>query len=301
MLLARTSSCSIAAGRRTSVETSSGRWPSRRTNGASLPAVVVLPDPCRPASTMTVGGDGAYVIGVRSPSRWTISSSTIFTICWPGFRLSITSAPTARVRMLATKSLTTSWLPPASSRASRTSRRPASTSASLSLPRPVSFLSAWSRRSVRDSNTLRPLQPELALVVVEVHGRPPHYVVDGRPRHPLTLGDLAIGPMGLRGEMDNAPLVLGQQGAIKIEQAQLAVATPDTVKHLALTVYELASPLFVPQDELQQPENPDHCGTEGQQPDGANDDRENQERQTGSSSSDRSTRWFCRIRRRSGA
>src|SRR6202165_3177799 len=197
MLFASTSSCSIAAGRRTSVDTRSGRWPSRRTNRANLPAVVVLPKPCRPASTITVGADAAYVSGARSPSKRTISSSTILTSCCPGFRLSITSAPTARGQMLATKSLTTLYLTSASSSASRTSRSPASTSASLSLPRPVSFLSAASRRSVRDSNTLGPLQSELALVVVEVHGGPPDHVVDRRPRHPFPLGDLAVGPVEL--------------------------------------------------------------------------------------------------------
>jgi len=33
----------MAAGRLTSVDTSSGRWPSRRTKSASLPTVVVVP------------------------------------------------------------------------------------------------------------------------------------------------------------------------------------------------------------------------------------------------------------------
>jgi hypothetical protein len=35
----------------------------------------------------------------------------------------------------------------------------------------------------------------------------------------------------------DAALMLRQQGAIEIEQAQLAVASLGTVKHLALTVY----------------------------------------------------------------
>src|SRR2546421_456840 len=124
-----------------------------------------------------------------------------------------------------------------SSKASRTSRSPASTSASLNLPRPVSFLSAWSRRSVRESNTLGPHQPELALVVVEIGGGPPHHVVDGGSRDAFTLRDLAIGPVELPGQVEDAPLMVGQQRAVEIEQAQLALPALGTVKHLALTVY----------------------------------------------------------------
>src|SRR5919204_506437 len=118
MLLASTSSCSIAAGRRTSVDTSRGRCPSRRTNRASLPAVVVLPDPCSPASTTTVGGAAVYVIGTRSPLR-----------------------------------------------------------------------------------------------------------------------DLAVGPIGPPGQVQDAPLVRGQQRAVEVEQAQVPLPSAGSVKHLALTVY----------------------------------------------------------------
>src|SRR5881398_260801 len=102
--------------------------------------------------------------------------------------------------------------------ASRTSRSPASTSASLSLPRPVSFFSAWSRRSVSESNTLGSLQPELALVVVEVRRRPPDHVVDGGAGHALSVRDLAVGPVQLPGQVQNATLVLGKQGAVEVEQ-----------------------------------------------------------------------------------
>src|SRR4029077_12256772 len=64
---------------------------------------------------------------------------------------------------------------------------------------------------------------------------------------------------------------------------------------LSLDSIRLAPLLLVPKHELQQPENPDHRGTQGQQPNGADDDRENDKRQTGSSSSAGSTLSSCRI------
>ena len=45
-----------AFGRCRSQATSSGVWPCPRSQRASLPASVVLPEPCRPASMITVGG-----------------------------------------------------------------------------------------------------------------------------------------------------------------------------------------------------------------------------------------------------
>ena len=49
---------------------------------ASLAAVVVLPDPCNPASIIIVGGFEAKVSFTDSPPRIFVSSSeTIFTIC----------------------------------------------------------------------------------------------------------------------------------------------------------------------------------------------------------------------------
>ena len=50
------SSWSIAAGRCRSAATSPGLRPSLRSSSASLAAAVVLPEPCRPASRITVGG-----------------------------------------------------------------------------------------------------------------------------------------------------------------------------------------------------------------------------------------------------
>ena len=83
------SSCSTAAGRRMSPATSSALWPPRLRWRASLAAVVVLPDPCRPTSISTAGGRSEPVRREDSPpSMPTSSSLTILTICWPGLRCS---------------------------------------------------------------------------------------------------------------------------------------------------------------------------------------------------------------------
>ena len=54
-LLASTDNCSIAAGRRTSVDTSIGWRPCFCSHFASFADVVVLPEPCRPSISMTRG------------------------------------------------------------------------------------------------------------------------------------------------------------------------------------------------------------------------------------------------------
>ena len=81
----------------TSCSTAAGRWMSQaasatelrcsvRSSRASLAAAVVLPEPCRPAIRITVGGREANVMpGPRSPPIIASSSSwTILTTCWPG-------------------------------------------------------------------------------------------------------------------------------------------------------------------------------------------------------------------------
>ena len=101
---------------------------------------------------------------MRSPadSSAVSSSLTIFTTCWPAVRLSRISAPTARSRTRATKSLTTLKLTSASSRARRTSRIAASTSASVTRPRPVRPARVARRRSLRLSN-MRGRRPLLSV------------------------------------------------------------------------------------------------------------------------------------------
>ncbi len=145
-------SCSIAAGRYGSAATSSGRRPILTMWRASFAAVVVLPEPCNPTSAMTAGFPERW--SARSPpDRSAVSSSlTILTTCWPALSEVMTSAPIARSRTRAVKSLTTLKLTSASSSARRTSRMAVSTSASLIRPRPVSEPSVLRRRSERASN-----------------------------------------------------------------------------------------------------------------------------------------------------
>ena len=72
---ARRSSCSIAAGRRTSVLASSTRLRSRSiSHRASFAAVVVLPAPCRPASSTTTGGCARSFQGTPEPPMSRASS-----------------------------------------------------------------------------------------------------------------------------------------------------------------------------------------------------------------------------------
>jgi hypothetical protein len=89
-------SCSTAAGRYTSQATMRVWRISRFILRASLPAVVVLPEPCSPTIMITVGGVGAIVSPTRfSPSMAVSSSCTIFTICCPGETAFSTDSPIA--------------------------------------------------------------------------------------------------------------------------------------------------------------------------------------------------------------
>ena len=74
-----------AGGRRRRARASCRPSASR---SASLPAAVVLPEPCRPASRIVVGGLGANASCEEPEPMSSVSSSwTIFTTCWPGVRL----------------------------------------------------------------------------------------------------------------------------------------------------------------------------------------------------------------------
>src|SRR6266550_4650885 len=152
--LPRVMSWSIAAGRCTSAATRSGRRPCLRMRFASFAAVVVLPEPCRPASTMTVGGRSARASGVAAPpSMSTIASWTIFTTCCAPVIDSRTRSPTARSRTVAMSWRTTLRFTSASRRATRTSRSASSRSASLTRGRPRSRSNVFVRRSESCSNT----------------------------------------------------------------------------------------------------------------------------------------------------
>src|SRR3990172_2612349 len=129
------------------------RWPERRRSSASLAAVVVLPEPCRPTSITTDGGVAAAVRRPSpAPSRFSSSSWTILMTCCPGVRLSRTSLPTARSRTAATKSRATRRFTSASRRTMRTWRSASSTSRSVRRPRPVIFWKTPFSFSVSDSN-----------------------------------------------------------------------------------------------------------------------------------------------------
>ena len=126
---------STAFGRCRSAATSSGVLPCSFSHSASLPASVVLPEPCRPASMITVGGFLANRSRRVSPPRIVTSSScTILMTCCAGFSACETSAPAARSLTRAMNCRTTGSATSASSRAMRISRAVASMSAGTAAP-----------------------------------------------------------------------------------------------------------------------------------------------------------------------
>ncbi len=148
-------SCCTAAGRYGSAATSMTRSPFERSSFASLPAVVVLPEPCKPISMIVRGLGPVRLRGAGSPRVAISSSLTILMTCCPGLSALETSAPTARSRMRATRVLTTLKCTSASRSARRTSRMAESTSASESFPRRRSWSKTWFRRLLRFSNMVR--------------------------------------------------------------------------------------------------------------------------------------------------
>src|SRR5215213_3074604 len=131
-----------------------GFLPSFRSSSESLPASVVLPDPCSPQSRITVGGRLAKTSRESPEPISSVSSSwTILTTCWPGVRLLSTSCPVARSRTCATKSLTTWKLTSASSSASRISRIAFEIASSSRRPLPRRSPRACWSLSERVSNT----------------------------------------------------------------------------------------------------------------------------------------------------
>ena len=99
----------MAAGRYTSVLTiSTFLFCFSISQRASLPALVVLPAPCRPASMTTTGRCARRLSPVLgSPmSRVSSSCTTLMKAC-PGVRLFVTSTPTARALTASVKLLTT--------------------------------------------------------------------------------------------------------------------------------------------------------------------------------------------------
>ena len=102
-----TCNCFIAAGLYTSQATNKGFFPSFLSRLASLPAVVVLPEPWSPTSIIIVGGLGLKLIFASiPPSSSTNSSFTILTTCCPGVKDFKTSWPRAFSWILAVNSFT---------------------------------------------------------------------------------------------------------------------------------------------------------------------------------------------------
>ena len=150
----RTCSCWTALGRCRSAATSIGVFPCWRSHRASFAASVVLPEPCRPASMITVGGTLAKRSRRASPPRISTSSSlTILMTCCAGFRASETSAPDARSLTRAMNCRTTGSATSASSSAILISRVVASMSAAESRPCPRRDEKTWVSRSESVSNT----------------------------------------------------------------------------------------------------------------------------------------------------
>src|ERR1700712_2193241 len=130
-----------------------GRWPPFFSHAASLPEVVVLPEPCRPAMRMTVGGCEANLKRAVSVPRVAMSSSrTILTICSEGLRAVATSLPRDLARIFSMRSLTTVRLTSDSSRARRISRRASLMFSSVRVPWPRRFLKERWSFSERFSN-----------------------------------------------------------------------------------------------------------------------------------------------------
>src|SRR5579859_5306371 len=149
-----TCNCCTAFGRCRSAATISGVLPCAFSQRASFAASVVLPEPCRPASMITVGGFLANRSLRASPPRIATSSSlTILMTCWTGLSAAETSSEEARAFTRAMNSLATGRATSASSRTRRISRQVDSISAADSLPLPRSEDRTWVSRSESVSNT----------------------------------------------------------------------------------------------------------------------------------------------------
>jgi hypothetical protein len=72
---------------------------------------------------------------------------------------------------------------------------------------------------------------ELALILLQDQAGAADQVVNRRSAHSGSLGNLAVGPVFFPGQVEDAPLVLGEQGPIEVEQAQVALPVAGPVKH----------------------------------------------------------------------
>src|SRR5579875_1796418 len=117
--------------------------------------MVVLPEPCRPTSMMTLGGGpprSSLFLPSVPPSTSMSSSLTIESTCCAGERLPMTSAPMAFCFTRSTNWRATRRFTSASIKARRTSRRATLTSSSVNLPCPLKLVKIPSRRFDKLSN-----------------------------------------------------------------------------------------------------------------------------------------------------
>ena len=194
-----------------------GRWPCCESHFASLPVVVVFPEPCKPTIIHTEGGREAKSGLACLPSSAVSSSRTTLRTCWSGESCSITSLPIAFLRILASSSSATPTLTSPSSSASRISPSAASRCSSVSLPCPRRFLNARCNFSVRFSNMVpaHSLATLLARIAVhcarvhdpgsrQIHTRRPTVVEwicygEGAPGRTIVIGRYGRGTLAGRG------------------------------------------------------------------------------------------------------
>ena len=194
---------------------------------------------------ITVGGCGWYwILRCSPPSSATSSSLTIFTICWPGVSDSSTSLPIARSRMRSTKARATRKLTSASSRATRTSRKPdldvllgetaAAGEAAQRRGEPIAecfehrqaLTGAVARRarspaSMRSRRSSSAAWPSRVLEVLELRQRAAHQVVGAAAGAREVLGELGERPVLVEVQAAGLALVLGEHGAVDVEEPLL--------------------------------------------------------------------------------
>ena len=145
----------MAAGRYTSADTSKIffflSW--SLSNLDSLPTVVVLPAPCKPAINTIAGGALArFNVLFSLPINSVSSSFTIPKNAWSGVKWSANSCPKARSFTRFTNSFTIGSETSASNNAKRTSRSASLILSSVNLALPRIFLKTLVNRLVKLSN-----------------------------------------------------------------------------------------------------------------------------------------------------
>jgi len=145
-------SCSMAAGRCTSAGTRYGwrPWDFRRL--ASLAAVVVLPEPCRPTNMRATGGfPERSSLGIPRQERGQLLVDDLDHLLGrsEGFEHLFPHGP---LPDLLDKTLGDLVIDVGLEQASLTSRRASVTWASVRCPRPLSFLKTWASLSESRSN-----------------------------------------------------------------------------------------------------------------------------------------------------